>query len=353
MLEVASKKEIQKWDELICSNNYGSNPLQTKSFMEIKSKFGWLPLFLKFGYKDEKYYFCLIRRKIKFLGELWYLPKAPAFSNDEEGQKVLESFLEHINKLAKKYSVFMLKIESEIEKSDAVDDIFKKHNSVKVPNLQVGTSTIIIDVDKDKEHLSKSFSQRGRRGVRMAIKNNVKAREVEITDRNLEKMYELMTHSYGGQGIPGMRQHDYYKAFWKAFDKFNKGALYFAFDDHNEVLAGAFICYIGENAIYKDGGSMGNSARHYAPYALQWEIMCSLHNKGVKNYDLYGSPPEKDLKNKNHKYYGLGIFKTAFSKNVTEFCSCYDIIIGSKLKYKFWVKVVERVIRRLNKGTIY
>jgi|GEM_PF-5185607 len=67
---------------------------------------------------------------------------------------------------------------------------------------------------------------------------------------------------------------------------------------------------------------------------------------GLGTYGFCGPPPAAELKNKEHPYYGLGLFKTSFTKNVTDFVGVYDQPI-SELKYKLWNAGVERLMLRL------
>jgi len=71
-----------------------------------------------------------------------------------------------------------------------------------------------------------------------------------------------------------------------------------------------------------------------------------MKEHGISTYDFCGTPPAAELKNKEHPYYGLGLFKTSFTKNVTDFVGVYDQPI-SELKYKLWNAGVERLMLRL------
>jgi hypothetical protein len=42
----------------------------------------------------------------------------------------------------------------------------------------------------------------------------------------------------------------------------------------------------------------------------------------------------------------MGMFKTSFSKTVTDFVGCYDYVLGPA-RHRLWVKGAERIFRRL------
>ena len=52
------------------------------------------------------------------------------------------------------------------------------------------------------------------------------------------------------------------------------------------------------------------------------------------------------LKDTANPFHGLGLFKTSFSKTVTDFVGCYDQVL-KPLKYKAWMAAGERVARQL------
>ena len=53
------------------------------------------------------------------------------------------------------------------------------------------------------------------------------------------------------------------------------------------------------------------------------------------------------LKDKDHPQYGLGMFKTSFTKTVTDFAGCYDAVVRPRT-YRVWQAMGERVARQIH-----
>jgi lipid II:glycine glycyltransferase (peptidoglycan interpeptide bridge formation enzyme) len=156
-------------------------------------------------------------------------------------------------------------------------------------------------------------------------------------------MLSLMTETMTGKSSR-MRESTYYKKFWQTFTSCDQGALFFAYENDTPI-AGAFVLKFGNKATYKDGGSVHRKTIYGSSHALQWHIIEWLSGQGVTTYDLCGTPPSNEIDNKNHPYYGIGLFKTSFNKAVTDFVGVYDIIVQPS-RYVAWKRVGERIIQR-------
>ncbi len=157
-------------------------------------------------------------------------------------------------------------------------------------------------------------------------------------------MYELLSVTAKGQF--GIRNYDYFRTFWQRFESAGYGQLFFAYYD-KQVVAGAYAIVFGENSTYKDGASMRNRTVYGASHLLQWEVIKWAKSRGAKIHDFCGSPPSDEIDNPKHKHYGIGLFKTAFNKTVTDYVGCFDLVINPT-KYQIWIKFSEKVAKRLH-----
>ena len=342
-LRFATDSEIAAWDQLITHNQAGTNVLQCQSFAKLKTQFGWQPRYFVYTVTEtgQLQYFLGFEQVFRPLGKIWYLPKAPNFTET----KLFATCLADFKKLAQAEGVFLVKFEPEMPDSDEIRQIFRSQGLIPAPKIQPDQTTIFINTSLPEDELFASFPQRGRRAIRQAEKNHIKVTQAEPTTDTFQTMYRLMQNANNGQGVPFMREYAYYELFWQLYCEAQMGKFYFASDQTNQILSGAFISFTGDYGFYKDGGSMAQSNRKSAAHKLQWEIMKDLHAHGITKYNLHSTPPADQLKNPEHPYYGLGIFKTSFSKNLTEFCGCYDLPLVS-WKYWLWTKFGERLARR-------
>ena len=102
----------------------------------------------------------------------------------------------------------------------------------------------------------------------------------------------------------------------------------------------------GTKSTYKDGASIRKRTAYGASHFLQWNVIKWAKSQGALIHDFCGSPPSDELDNPEHPHHGIGLFKTAFNKTVTDYIGCYDLVI-SPVRYKAWTKLGERVYRRL------
>lgn len=339
----ATEEERQNWDSLVTANPNGGNLLQSAAFADVKSQHGWKPLFLVFESADYSTYNLVLEKKVPLLGSLWYLIKGPDVAAPEDVPGVLSAFRAFIRE--SKLPVFAVKIEPDIVDSPEVRSLFERAGLVKAFNLQPNDHTAILDTTPESNQLLRNLHSRGRNAVRRAEREGVTVQRMEPTEENLRVMYRLMAH-IEDRSDARLRSFEYYRRFWTNFISRGQGRLYFVHED-GEPSVGAFVINYGRKGTYKDGGSKPRRSQYGDSHFLQWVAINDLKDEfGITEYDFCGTPPSDQLKDKNHQHHGLGLFKTSFTKTVTDFIGCYDMVL-SPAKYRAWQKIGERVMRQV------
>ena len=166
---------------------------------------------------------------------------------------------------------------------------------------------------------------------------------IPINDQSCKDFFEMMKVTIHGKAI--LRKFEYYEKFWKIHAENNTG--FFMFAKYNgEVLAMDFITTLGQKAIRKDAASPRERAVRGASALLELDVIEHLKTKGITDYDLCSCPPSDQIQNQNHPFYGIGVFKTGFNSNVTDYVGCLDLVINKKI-YSFWNQIGERIILKL------
>ncbi len=339
----ATEEERKNWDSLVVSNPNGGNMLQSASFAEVKSRHGWNPLFVVFESADYTTYNLVIEKKVPLLGSLWYLIKGPDVAEPADVPKVLEACTAFIKRSG--LNVFALKIEPDIVDDDGVRNLFREAGLVKTFNLQPNDHTAILDTTPVPNQLLRNLHSRGRNAIRRAEREGVSVQRMEPSEENFRAMYRLMTH-IEDRSSARLRSFEYYQRFWSNFISAGQGRLYFVHED-GEPSVGAFIINYGRKGTYKDGGSKPGRSQYGDSHLLQWVAINDLKTEhGIEEYDFCGTPPSDQLKDKSHQHHGLGLFKTSFTKTVTDFVGCYDLVL-SPVKYRAWQSLGERVMRQV------
>ena len=341
---LATADEIADWDKLVQSNPNGGNVLQSAAYAEVKSHHGWNPIYLVFSCPEYTSYNLAIEKKVPVLGSLWYLIKGPDAAAPEDVPAMARALGRFIKETRRR--VFALKVEPDIVDGDEIRELFTSAGFVKTFNLQPNDSTALLDTTPDTEQILKNISSRARNAVRRAIREGADVRRVKPTEENMRTMYKLMSH-IEDRSDARMRSYEYYQRFWSNFVAAGQGRFYFAFDENGEPSVGAFVIAYGKKGTYKDGGSKPRRKQYGDSHLVQWTALTELKEDfGIEEYDFCGTPPSSELKNKEHPHHGLGLFKTSFSKTVTDFTGCWDMVLDP-LRYRIWNTIGERVTRQI------
>jgi lipid II:glycine glycyltransferase (peptidoglycan interpeptide bridge formation enzyme) len=327
----ATPEEIKNWNSHILSNPDGGNVFSGYEFAQQKETGGYKHQFLFVN----KLAVTVLEKKTPPLGKLWYLPKGPNVVTT----KSLYDILKQLRPFAKKYGVFVVRIETELPRSQEPN--LTRHGLKKATPIIPNPSTITLHLTPSLDEIMTNLPQKGRHAIRRAQRDGVTVELVPANEKNCRTMYKLLSDTAEGQF--GIRSYNYYKTFWQRYERAGYGQLFFARFE-GKVVAGAYAMVFGAKSTYKDGASVRKRTAYGASHLLQWTVIEWAKIQGSLLHDFCGSPPSDELGNSNHPLYGVGTFKTAFNKTVTDYIGCYDLVV-SPWRYKAWTKLGERVYR--------
>lgn len=331
-IRLADKTETEKWNELVLRNPDGGNVLQGYEFAEQKKLAGWTIRYIM----ASDIAITATEKHIPLFGKVWYLPKGPGITTRKDLKKLLPS----LTNFAHKQGVFTIKIEPEIPHDVSVESL----GLTKTRPIQPNYATVLVDISPDLETILKNLPQKGRHAIRRAERDGVTVEKVAATEKNCRTMYQLLKETAEDAGF-GIRPSNYYKTFYQRYEKAGLGQLFFA-KFKGQVVAGAFAVYFGSKSTYKDGASIRERTAYGASHLLQWHVIKWAKEHGALIHDLCGAPPIDRSKDPTHPYYGIGIFKASFNKEITEYVGAYEIPVRP-LKSKLWTRFFEKLIRRI------
>lgn len=329
----ATTEEIAKWDDLITGNPDGGNVFSSYEYSQVKKLNGYSVRYIIAG----KLAITVLEKQTPPIGRLWYLPKGPNVTS----AKQLFDTLKVLKPLAKKAGVFVIRVETELDK--ACQPTLERHGLRKAAAIIPNPSTITLDISASLDEVIATLPQKGRHAIRRAERDGVKIASVEATEAHCKQMYTLLSQTAEGQF--GIRSYNYYKKFWQSFEDAGLGQLFFAYYE-DKVVAGAYAMTLGTKSTYKDGASVRERTAYGASHLLQWKVIEWAKSRGVTLHDFCGSPPSDEINNSSHPHYGVGMFKTAFNKQITDYIGCYDDVL-STTKYLLWKKIGERAHRHI------
>lgn len=330
----ATKPEINTWNQHIIANPDGGNMFASYEFAMQKETGGYKAHFIFV----DNLAVTVLEKNAPTLGKFWYLPKGPEVTSTKKLLKILEL----LKPFAKKHNVFAIRIETELHISDQPE--LDKTGLIKSNPIIPNPSTITLNISDDLDNILTNLPQKGRYAIKRAQRDGVIIKRVKSSEENCKIMYDLLSETAKGQF--GIRNYEYFRTFWQRFENVGLGQLFFAQYD-NRIVAGAYAIAYGSKSTYKDGASIRKRTAYGASHFLQWEVIKWAKEKGSLLHDFCGSPPSDEINNPDHKHHGVGLFKTAFNKTVTDYIGCYDYIISLK-KYQIWIKFAEKVARRIH-----
>lgn len=351
MIRQATSDEIATWDKFVAQNPDGGHILQSYEWSKFKKSVGWEPNFLVYEQPGFLLYFCLAVKPASFLGNIYYCAKGPGlfknYTTNDESRAHLRDFITEIKIFVERLDnkAILVKIEPELLEGEIDFADLRLHKSRA--DLQQ-KATILVDISPSEEEILASFKQKTRYNIRLAERKGVVIEQREMSDANVDIMYDLIVATQARAGF-SLRRKDYFAGYWQALAKTGLGQLFLATHE-GEVLAGVYATRYAGKAYYKDGGSFPIKRNLMAPYLIQWEVMRWAKEMGATSYDLIGSPPKDQLDNPSHPQAGLYQFKRGFNEEVTEFAGCWDIPIYPK-KYNIFKSQERAFLKLYNKMT--
>lgn len=333
-IRFANDSEITTWDTHVINNPDGGNFLQGAQFTAQKQAAGWNPRFIAAG----AIALVALEKKVPFLGNFWYVPKGPNVGSLAQ----IEELSAQLTDFARSNNVFAIKLEPELLRTDKNDQALRSLGMVSVTPIQPNFSTVIVDISEDLSTILTKMPQKGRYAIKRAERDGVTVKKVKATDENCRLMYDLLTETASDAKF-GIRSFDYYQSYWQRFEKAGQGQLFFAYFEE-QFVAGAFAVSFGKKSTYKDGASIRKRTAYGASHLLQWHVIKWAKSQGSVSHDLCGAPPANQVDNKEHHYYGMGLFKRSFNPDITEFVGAYELPV-KPLAHMAWRKFGERFVR--------
>ncbi|WP_374211189.1 lipid II:glycine glycyltransferase FemX [Pseudarthrobacter cellobiosi] len=339
----ATAEEIENWDKHVTANPNGGNMLQSAAYASVKNGSGWTARFLVLESAGTASYNLVLEKKFPVLGRLWYLIKGPDLGAVEDLKPVLDACAAFAR--SRKLNVFSIKIEPDIVSTPEARAQLAAAGLVKAPNIQSNDSTALLDIAAPENQVFRSISSRARNAIRRAEREGCAVVQQVPSPETYRALYDLMADTVNAKGSMPLRSLEYYTQFWDEFCTRGQGSFFFVYEG-GKPSVGAFVINYGSKATYKDGGSTQNRKQYGDSHLVQWSAIRRMQELGCTEYDFCGTPPSGLIKDKSHHLYGMGMFKTSFTKTVTDFVGCYDYVL-SPVRHTLWVKGAERIFRRL------
>lgn len=224
-----------------------------------------------------------------------------------------------------------------------LDDILVNRLDYKLESYGL-PCTLIVDLTGTEDELWRQLQERGRRGIRKALKKGVVI-EQGNTSEDLLTYYEMSRSTARRLGIAPV-PFKLMTVLWKIFSPNDQFKLFLA-KHQGEAIAGVIIVRWKDKMWGWHGASLSRSWSLNANVLLHWNIIQWGARNQVRTYDLMGIPCEKDS---SHPKYGLYLFKTQLGGKIVRHGEYTKIL--SLSRHLLLTRVFRPINRELQKPKI-
>ncbi|MBI3109907.1 peptidoglycan bridge formation glycyltransferase FemA/FemB family protein [Candidatus Daviesbacteria bacterium] len=335
-------KEINQkdtWEKFVLSFD-GANFLQSYNWGEFHQRLG--KFIKRLGFYDRGKLLGVMLSIKEDAKRATYLtiPGGPLI--DFSNEALVKLFKKTLLDSAKEQNCSFIRIRPQLLENEENALIFGKLGFKNAPMHLHAELTRQLDLTKTEEELLSEMRKTTRYEIKQAIKSGIKI-TVSKNIEDIDDFYKLQKETAKRQGFVEFDKK-FLKEQFKVFAQDRKVLLFTAYLG-TKMLAQAFIIFYGQEADYHYGASTPDGRIYPGAYLIQWGAIKEAKKRGMKRYNLWGVAPEDQ---KNHRFYGVSVFKRGFGGEDVQYMHARDLVIDP-LKYKLnWlVETVRRKVRHV------
>lgn len=243
-----------------------------------------------------------------------------------------------MEEIGRKHRCVFVRVRPQSLNNDESRHIFKNLGFIPAPIHLHAQLTLQLDLTKSEDELMMDMRKNTRYELRKALAGDIKV-EKTTDPASIRAFYELQLETAQRQKFIPFSYPYLYEQF-NVFAAQNMAYLYSSYYQ-DKLLAQAFIIFYGNEAVYHYGASTQAGREYPGAYLLQWEAIREAKKRGMKRYNFWGITHEHE---KNHRFYGLSIFKRGFGGKEVAYLPAQDLVL-SKQRY-ILNTIIEKVRKR-------
>lgn len=369
------------WNTLIASFP-DPHLLQTWEWAQVKSRFGWSPLYVVWKNPGEAgavirdltaatlggqtpFAVALVLQRnipIRILSanlRVLYVPKGPLmqdWGNSAHRDRVFQDLKE----LGRKQGAIFLKIDPDIRLGKGIPgeegaQEFELGNQISNSLRHQGwvfsseqvqfRNTLLVDLKPSEELLLAGMKQKTRYNVRLAMRKGVSVRIGTQDDLGL--LYRMYAETSVRDRFV-IRDESYYRFLWQTFMSGDRSpdisdgprVLPLIAEVSGNPVAALVLFYFAKRAWYMFGMSREAHREKMPNHLLQWEAMRRAKLAGCTTYDLWGAPDEFV---QSDPLWGVYRFKEGLGGVVVRHLGAWDLPIRPVI-YKLYTELLPRIL---------
>lgn len=336
-IKIIEDKKI--WEEFV-SRHPEANFLQSWSFGEFHKALGKKIHRIGFIKKGKLIGVMLGVVEDAKRGRYLTVPGGPII--DWQDNSSVKAFIESVKNIAKEEGCVFVRVRPQLVSDDFSRKLFVRHGFINAPTHLHAELTTQIDLSKTEEEIMKNMRKATRYEIRKGITQGIVVTSSN-DPRSMKEFFDLQIQTSKRQGFVPFSYKFLYEQF-KIFSEAGNAILYSA-KFKNKLLAQAFIIFYGSEAVYHYGASTQEGRNYPGAYLIQWEAIKEAKRKGMGRYNFWGVSPEGQ---KNHRFYGISIFKRGFGGSDLGYLHAQDLVIN-RLGYKlnYLIEIARKKIRHV------
>jgi len=243
--------------------------------------------------------------------------------------------------LAYKLNCIFVRVRPQLLNDNFSKKLFKDLGFRSAPMHLHAELTSQLNLELLEEELLKNMRKQTRYEIRQTAKKDIKV-TTSTDEKDLRAFYDLQLQTAHRQAFVPF-SYDYLHEQFKVFSADNQVILYSAYQGKT-LLAQAFIIFYRNEAAYHYGASTVEGRKLPGAYAIQWAAVREAKKRGMKRYNFWGvtHPDEK-----NHRFYGVNIFKRGFGGEDVEYLHAHDLVVNYKYVINWCIETFRKKIRRV------
>lgn len=326
-----SSDDGDRWQQFLDNQYPNAHLLQTSTWGQLKSGFGWSVTRVQEGRAGAQILF----RKLPLGFTIGYIPKGPV-------GPWLPDLLPAMDALCRQRGAFVLKIEADERWGLTLGPKLEGAGFRSSPHGVQPKRTILVDLRPDEEDILAAMHQKTRYNIRLSARKGVTVRPWADVDAFIGMMEETANRHDFGTHVPA-----YYRQAYELFEPTGACQIFVA-ELEGEPLASLMAFARGERAWYFYGASSGKERSRMPTYGLQWAAIRWAKSRGCKSYDLWGIPDadeetlEAEFTERSDGLWGVYRFKRGFGE-VQRFAGAWDRVY-QPLPYLVYSRAAGRLL---------
>jgi peptidoglycan pentaglycine glycine transferase (the first glycine) len=329
-----SVAERAEWDAA-AARLPGSHVLQSWTWGECKSRFGWTADRRLWTDRDGRTVAAaqILRRTARvgpFSATLFYLPKGPLLDWDDDA--VREPVLADLEQMARREHAIQIKIDPDLVMGRGIPEAGKEDAEAAgaralarlrdrgwrfSPEQVQFRNTVLLDIRPGEDALLAAMKSKTRYNIRLAARHGVTVRPGGESD--LPQLYRMYAETADRDSFV-IRPEGYYLDIWGSMMRAGHAQPLIAEVEELPVAA-LILFHFADRGWYLYGMSRSLHRGKMPNHLLQWEAVRWLKRAGYSFYDLWGAP---DVFAEDDPLWGVFQFKQGFGGQVVRYAGAWD-----------------------------